>query len=76
MNHFETTIFSIMAAVGMAVHDVSGFPTWVNLLGRILMIAGTTGLGFSAASTRGVTKVLENRSADNDTKFVKKTDLK
>jgi len=76
MNHFETTIFSIMAAVGMAVHDMTGVPAWVNLVGRVLMIAGTSGLGFSAASTRGVTKVLENRTKENETRFLLKTDIK
>ncbi len=73
MRNWETTIFGILAGLGMALHGIAGIPAWVSI---VLSSIGTSGLGYAAASTRGVTKELEQRTKDNETTFVKRSEVK
>ena len=62
MKSWETTFAGIIAAVGSVLqHDKTG-PPWVSLLGECLSAAGLATLGYAAASTRTVTKQVEEQA--------------
>lgn len=59
MTHWETTAFGILAAVGQVVNKATGVPGWVNLIGEVCSAVGVAGLGYSAASSRGVQRQID-----------------
>lgn len=54
MNSPRTTWFAIAAAIGFYLWDLVSVPWWVNVLGKCLVIIGSTGAGVSAADAKKV----------------------
>jgi len=65
-----------MSAFGTFLGAIPNTSNWFHIAAAIVSAAGLAGLGQQAASVPGMKQELEERTKLNDTKFIKRVDIK
>lgn len=76
MSHQSTTIFGYLSGLGALLQAIPHTSDWFRIAAATISAIGMAGLGQQAASVPGIKQEFEKRAKDNETKFVRKVDIK